>query len=238
MLERRLSAFLGGAEAPWRGKDLVGPQPAATLGDQEIERRIAFLTEHLEARRLHAQAWQFGWFAVNAGGMVASSVQAGFDAGDDRVFDIIEAVKGGIGTTYMVLSPMPAWRGSALVRQMPDQTRAEKLAQLRRAEELMREAAEHARRRKSWVVHLGNLGLNLAGATILFALDTPTLAALSLGIDTAVGEAQIWSRPWEPEQTWKDYEEMVMSGQMPRAARSTHWSLVPWRNGIALVAHF
>lgn len=235
---RSASAFLGGARAPWRGKDLVGPRSSATLTATEIDRRTAFLTEQLDDRRLHAEAWQFGWLFVNAGGTVVSSVQAVYDKGDDRAFDIIEAVKGGIGTGYMFVSPMPGWRGAELVRQMPHQTRAEKLAQLRRAEELMREAAEHARRRKSWVVHIGNLGLNLLGAAVLLGLDSPTNAAISFGLDTALGEAQIWSRPWSPEQDWEDYVRMVKTGEIVTGHPSTSWNVAPTGRGVAFVAHF
>lgn len=235
---RSASAFLGGAHAPWRGKDLVGPRSSATLTVTEIDRRTAFLSERLEDRRLHAEAWQFGWLFVNAGGTVVSSVEAVYDEGDDRAFDIIEAAKSSIGTAYMFFSPMPGWRGAELVRQMPDRTREEKLARLRRAEELMREAAEHAKRRKSWVVHIGNLGLNLVGAAILFGLDSPTNAAVSLGLDTAVGEAQIWSRPWAPEQDWEDYVRRVETGEISTGGPPIRWGIAPTGRGAAFVAHF
>ena len=235
---RDASAFVGGAQAPWRGKSVIGAQPAASLTDTEIERRVAYLTEHLDESRLHAEAWQFGWLAINAGGAAVSTVQATSDHGNEQVFDIIEAVKGGIGTTYQFVRPIPAWRGATLVHRMPNNTHEEKVAQLRYAEELMREAAEHARRRKSWVIHLGNLGLNLAGAAVLFALDSPKLAGISLGLDTVVGEIQIWTRPWAPETAWDNYRQMVETGQFAGAPRPVHWSFVPTGQGAAFVAHF
>jgi hypothetical protein len=222
-----MSAFSGGASAPWRGTDLVGARAAETLSDEEIEWRVAFLTERLRDRQCHARAWQLSWLTINAGGMLAAGVQAGFDEGDDRLFDIIEAVKGGVGTTYMILSPMPAWRGATILLPRPARTRDQKIARLRRAEEFLRESAEPARRRRSWIVHLQNVALNLAGAAILFARDSPDLAALSLGVDTAIGEIQISTRPCSPERDFEEYLSLVAAGRRPGPRPRASWSLAP-----------
>jgi hypothetical protein len=232
------SAAVGGPNAPWRGKDLVGPAPAASLTDEQIEQRIAFLDRRLDQSQTHSFLWQYGWMAVNGGGGVASGVQAGLDHGNDRIFDVLEAVKSGIGVVYLVLRPMPGWRGAGPIRAMPDATRADRIARLRRAEEMLREAAEHARRRKYWLVHLGNLGLNAATGAILLGLGSTRLAVLSAGLDTAIGEAQIWSRPWQPEEDWKEYERFVATGRVDPSLPPTTWRIGPAGRGIALQARF
>jgi hypothetical protein len=238
VLERGASEFLGGNDAAWREQDLVGPRSSDELSEREIDRRLSFLEQRLGDGRLRAESWQLGWLLINTSGTVLSSVQSVFDDGNSQVFDIIEAVKGGIGVGYMFVPPLPAWHGATPILEMPGDTRREKLAQLRRAEELLLEAAEHARRRKSWVIHLGNVGVNLVGAAALLGLGSPTLAALSFGIDTTVGEAQIWSRPWAPEEEWEEYVHMVETGGISTGGPSTRWSVVPTARGLALVAHF
>ena len=231
-------ASMGGPKLPWQGNDLVGPDGDGSLSDEQIEQRIAFIDHRLDERETHSVLWQYGWLAVNGGGGIASGVQAGFDDGNDRVFDILEAVKSGIGVTYLVLSPMPGWRGSAPIRDMPKATRADRLARLRRAEEMLREAAEHARRRKYWGVHLSNVGLNVATGAVLLGLGSTRLAAMSAGLDTLIGEVQIWSRPWQPEQDWKDYRRFVATGHTDPSEPPTAWRIGPVGPGIALQARF
>ena len=53
---------------------------------------------------------------------------------------------------------------------------------------------------------------NVATASILLGLDAPGLAARSFGVDTATGELQIWSQPWEPPHDWEDYQRFIAIG--------------------------
>lgn len=217
---------------------LADPAEAAALSDAEIDRRLEFLTARLDAGRRHAALWQYGWLGVNAVGGIAPAVQAGFDDGTDRDYDIIEASKGAIGVTYLLVAPMPGRHGADLIRAMPDATHADRAARLLEAERTLHETALRSEQRKQWLVHLGNLGLNLAGGIALFALGDPEKAGLSIGVDTAVGEVQILTQPWKPEKDWADYRAFVETGHASAVPTARSWHVVPARRGLALAVDF
>lgn len=220
------------------------PEPAlppgveASPGDAELDRRLAFLTRALDDDHLHAAAWQYGWLAVNAGGGAASAAQAATDSGTDRDYDIIEAGKSAIGVAYLLIAPMPGRHGADPIRDMPDATRADRLARLRRAEELLHAAAARAEERTHWAPHVGNVAFNLASAIPLFILGDAGNGALALGLDTAVGAVQIFTQPWNPAQEWQEYLELVATGQPPVPERHVRWRVGPHGPGLALALSF
>ena len=235
-LRHEVSLVMGGETTETRRP--VSVQDAASLTEEQIERRVAFLTARLDAGRRHAARWQYGWLVVNAGGGVVASARAPFDGGNDLAYDVTEAVKSGIGVLYLLLNPMPGYRGAEPIRAMPDQTRDDKLAQLVQAEHTLHAAAIRSQLRSGWLLHLGNLALNLAGGAALLAIDAPGQAALSAGLDTLVGEAQLWSAPWRPSQDWEDYERFVTSGQASPTPSSAHWRIMPTTGGLAFAVKF
>ena len=211
-------------------------QRDTSLSDDAIERRLTFLTDRLDAGERHAKWWQYGWLGVNGGGAAASAAIGATDNGNGQVYDVIEATKSAIGTVYLIVDPMPGEHGADPIRAMPRRTHADRLAQLTRAEQLLHDAAVRAEERHSLFMHLGNLGLNLAGGIALFALGDPGDAAMSVGIDTAVGEGQIWSQPWTPAADWADYERFIRGA--PPAARHTSWRIAPAGRGLSLAVRF
>lgn len=217
-----------------------GPKPtsaeaAAALPDAEIERRLAFITQRLDDGRTHAFLWQWGFFALNAGGMIAGAAVAPGDEGDDQVYDIIAASKGLIGVLYLLTSPMPGRHGADPIRDMPAATHAERAAQLAAAEALLYETAGRSYQRTSWVLHAGNAAINAAGASVLLAREAYGKAAQSFFIDFTVGEAQILLQPWQPLHDWKDYEQFTTGVPPEPQAR---WQLVPQAEGLALRLEF
>lgn len=235
---RSQTTTLMDALSPSPGAPPISATAAAALPDEVIEQRLAMLVERLDAGQFGARLWQYGWLAVNGGGVILAGSQAPSDEGSDRVFDIIEASKGAIGVIYLLLQPMPGRVGSEPVRDMPDATHDDKAARLVRAEELLFAAASRAEQRESWAIHVGNLALNAIGAAVLLGYDDAGLAALSFGLDTVVGELQIWSQPVQPVLDWDDYQFFVsrLSGDAPPPP--TSWHIVPNGSGLALQVRF
>ncbi len=217
------------------GRAPVSAEAAASLPESEIERRLAFVTERLDAGRSHAWWWQYGFLAVNAGGMIAATAVAPGDEGDDQVFDIIEASKGLIGVIYLLTSPMPGRQGADPIRAMPAATHAERAAQLAAAEALLFETAGRSYQRTTWVLHAGNVAINAAGGAVLLAREAYDKAALSFFLDTAIGEAQILLQPWQPLTDWREYQAFT-SGVPPHP--EARWRLVPREDGVALRYEF
>lgn len=216
----------------------IGMHTASTLTDQQIGQRLTFLTERLEHGRRHASLWQSGWFAVNGAGTIVSGVQAGFEDGNEQLYDIMEAGKAAAGVAYLLIDPMQGRHGAAPIRGLPDATHAERVARLAHAEAVLHAAAVRSRQRTSWAFHLGNLGFNLISGAVLLAVDEPTLAALSVGIDTVVGEAQIWTQPSAPLEDWQDYRRLVATGQAGMSSPPVSWHVIPTGHGVTVAVDF
>jgi hypothetical protein len=208
------------------------------LSDEQIERRVAFISERLDDNQLHAQVWQYGWLVVNAGGMVVGSVNGAKHSGTDQVYDIIQATKGGVGTAFLLLDPVPGRSGAESIREMPAVTRADKLARLARAEDLLSDGAQRARRRLWWPFHLANITFNAIGGAILLGLEDYKHAGLSFGVGAAVGEIEILTAPWEPTTDWEEYERFAATDGAVATAPAPRWRVVTRGSWVGVEAEF
>lgn len=217
---------------------LARAERAAHISDEEIDRRLTFLTERLDERRLHAALWKYGWLTVDSAGGIASAARAGFDDGSRRVNDISQAGKAVIGVAYLLLNPMPGVDGADPVRAMPAASREDKLARLGRAEEILAREAERAHDRTSWLLHLGNVVVNAAASAAVLAYGNDGLALQSFLIGTGVGELQIWSQPWKGPADWEEYEQFVATGGVEPPTPTAEWRIVPQGLGVGVAARF
>src|SRR5690606_14009632 len=140
----------------------------------------------------------------------------------ERADLVVSAAKAGIGLARTVWRPPSARRGADELRELPTGTPEACAARLALAEAILRRnAAESAARRRSWVPHLANLGLNLAGALIVAeGFDEPDWW-VSGALGFAVGEVQIWSHPWQAGTALADYERRFPASGVPRAPPRT-----------------
>ena len=205
----------------------------APRGAHEAEVRARFLEQRLDAGRLHARAWQWGWTAVNGGSALESTIAASRtnDAGE-RAFDVVQAAIAALGLVdVQLLHPMPGRSGADPMRGGDPATGLE------RGEQVLAERAERAKGRRQWPLHLENVALQAVGGGILLALGQPRYALISFGSGVAGGEAFIWSEPWRPRRDLADYERLAESGGLPSEPATT-LELVPAPGGVALrLAH-
>ena len=213
---------------------------AQALTTDQIDRRLAFLMQEMDDTKLHAAAWQYGWIFIDSAGALASAGQAAFGDEDKLAYHTMRAVKGAIGTAYLVLNPQPLRCGAEPIRRMPSETHSDKMDQLLAAENLMVEAAERAHQRTSWAYHIGNLLFNAAGAGAVYATGDESGALQALLIDTAAGELQVWTQPWEPPSQWEAYERMIAEDEGRAAAYvpGTRWRVITQGAGFAVQASF
>ena len=222
-----------------------GPKPltaeeAAQLSDEQISKRVDFVTQRLEDNRTHAALWYYGFLAVNAGGMIAGAATAPFESDeDDKIYDILNASLGLIGVTYLVADPLPGRSGADPVTEMPSTTHEERAAQLANGEEVLYRAAGRAKQRTGWLLTTGNVALNASAASVLLARESYGNAALLFFLNVAVGEAQILLTPWEPLTSWEQYRQLVDSGGVPPDPQ-VKWGVgpLPTGQGLALQAEF
>jgi hypothetical protein len=216
-------------------RDFPKPQDPA-----ELDARLHFLEERLDAGRLHAAAWNWGWLGVQVLSGISQIVDAEqADQAGDRARDSVNAFKSAVGITdILLIRPMPGIWGAGPLRAMPGGTEEERLAQLARGEEILRASADRAAARRSWQVHVGNFLFNLACSGVLLGLGHGEEAGITLATGTIGGEIQIWTEPWRGTRDLADYEHLVESGHASAPDPGQRWHLAPARDGLALEMRF
>lgn len=207
------------------------------LDDSEVTARLEFASERLDARRTHAQVWNWSWTTINAGAIVYESVLAA-QADDDpeRVAAISQALLAALGLVDMyVIRPFPGLRGADPAEELLDGTAAGRRAALARAEELLEANAARARNRKRWPLHLGNIAVNGAAGLAVWAAGSGTDGLITALAGILGGEVQIWSQPFHRERDLREYERRFSSTPTDPAARL---SLAPIPGGLALRLDF
>ncbi|HTY17772.1 MAG TPA: hypothetical protein VMH82_08590 [Myxococcota bacterium] len=207
--------------------------------DAELDARLNFLEERLDAGYLHAAAWYWGWLTID-GLSGISQIQDADQAREagDRSRDIVNAVKSTVGVAdILVIRPMPGRQGARPIRALPDGSHEEKLARLARGEEILRASADRVQANRSWGVHVGNFLFNLAGSAVLFGLGHSEAAGVTLATGAIGGEVQIWTEPWSGLRNLSDYQHLVESGHAS-TREPQPWHLAPARDGLALEMHF
>lgn len=213
---------------------------AAQLGDDEITRRLDFVTRSLDDHRTHGAWWYYGFLTVNAVGTIAGAATAAVeDNEDDQIYSILNSSLGLIGTGYMLAAPLPGRSGADPVRVMPSETHDDRAAQLAEAEDILYGAAGRAKQRTGWLLHTGNVVLNASAASVLLARESYGNAALLFFLNAAIGEAQILLTPWQPLTSWEEYQALIASGGVPPDPRA-RWGVgpLPGGQGLALRAQF
>jgi hypothetical protein len=203
-----------------------------TLSDVEIERRLDFIEQRLDASKRHAQVWYWSWMTVNLGATVGLSVGSALtEDGDTRASFIPQAVLAALGVADLtVFRPLEARFGAEPIRGLPDATHAQRLEKLERAEALLRSNAARAESRRSWLLHLANFGLNAAAGAATYFTGKTSDALVSFGSGWAGGELYIWSEPGAPARDWQDYERFKSRG----ATAGLRVSVVPGIGRVAL----
>ena len=211
------------------------------LNNDEIQWRIGFIADRLEASRKHATIWHWSWTAIDAGTMAWQITEAvDDDDSDDRGRAITEASKAFIGLVDLYwLRPMYARRGADELRALPQSTPAQKLAKLRKAENILERNATRADDRYSWPVHVGAVLLNFAGAGAIWATgggDSEALISAFAGI--AGAELMFWTEPGQPLRDLADYKKLTGGMSMSVSAAPSAWRLVAIPGGLAVSRTF
>lgn len=198
----------------------------------EISQRLTFLKRRLDEAQLHGQIWYYGWFAVNSGGLIASTGLAlTTHSHDDRVSNSVEAGKAAIGVADLLLRPLPARLGADPIRTMPGSPRERSQA----AEALLQANAARAELNRTLWPHLGNAIINLIGGGIVLAFGDWEDAAFTTGLDFVIGEIEILTEPSRAIDDLAAYRSRY--GELPRPTGSS-WHLSPSLHGVTVTFRF
>lgn len=208
----------------------------ASLSEEEIDQRLAFIEQRLNAGKPSARRWQYGWsgvFAANAAFRGYMAIKS--NNGDNQVSHTVDALKAAGALALLLFRPLPAIDGAEPLEAMPAKTREQKIVRLQAGESLLETNAQRARERTSWSRHLLAIGVNLVGSTAILALGDAKDAVKSNITGIAISQAQIWSQPWRAIDDLKDYEEQFPT--TPTAA-SRSWELSSIPGGLGITIHF
>lgn len=218
---------MGGAESI-----TVNP---SRLSTSDLDSRIAFIEERLDASRKHAYYWQWGWMGAYSTGLVLQSVRAGISEDNEHQADyVVSAVKAAGGVARMYFMPHPVRNGADPIREMGGSSREAKARKLAKAEELLLESARFSDRRWSEKAHLANVLVNVAGGAIIWGLGAPSDALSSTLVGIAVGTANILSAPGAGSKDLDDYKSRFGMG----TAKRWDWKVVPTMGGAAVHVTF
>lgn len=206
----------------------VRPELSA-LGDEEISQRLHFIEQRLDDGRRHANYWQLGWsgfYAVSGAVQGASAIRT--DDGDNRANYIVGATKSALALTTQLLRPLGARLGADEIRAMPGESRVDRLRQLGRGEDLLRQNAERAGERTMWKTHLTSLAVNLAGGAAIWAFGDSKDALISVASGIAFSELAIWTQPGRAITDLEDYKNKFPGYH---SQRKFSWHLFPTKQG-------
>jgi hypothetical protein len=198
--------------------------------------RLEWLVPRLDSRELYGDIWWKSWTGFYATGIVYQSVQASIDDDDGKQADaIVGAVKALIGTTRLLwVRPTARLGADPLLDQGAPASEETCLAMVSQGEDLLQKAAKESQRRWDWKPHTFNVALNLAGALIATQAFHAGKGWESMGIGIAVGEAMIFSHPWQGRSDLEEYEAAFGPPTTPQ----TSWSIQPYHAGLRLQVNF
>ncbi len=192
--------------------------------DEEVERRLAFIGDRLDARRLHTEIWQGAWTGINGGTAVILGISASrINSRDDRIAFGTQSVLAliGLGDQYLI-RPIPGLNGVGSIRRLPDTTPEQKKEKLAKAEAILWASANREAERTDWPYHLGNAALNSAAGAVIGIFGKTKDGIIAGASGFLGGIVYAFSEPWGRQQDWRDYQRFRKG--LPYA-QSSGWSV-------------
>lgn len=214
----------------------AGADQKTPLSEEEMEQRLAFITQRLNAGRTGARTWQYGWggfFATTAAAQGYLAIQS--NDSDNRANYTVGALKSTAGLAMLLLRPLPAIKGAEPIASMPAGTPQQKAARLQSAENLLRTNARRAEERTSWPRHLIAIAFNLFSGTAIAALGDVKDAAVSNLTGITISQAHIWSQPSRAIEDLDDYEREFPAAP---ANEEVSWQLTSIPGGLGITMRF
>jgi len=218
----------------------------AALSDDQVKERLAFITKSLEAGQPGARRWSYGWIGLYGTGALAMGVLAATDwktgpdvdnsTGQDM---LVGSGTFALGVVGLVMDPFTPATAAKKLGRLPESSAAERLAKLKRAEELLRQCAKRERAGRGLTTHLLNAGVNAAaGIVTVAAFDRPAGDGLmTFAIGEAVSLLNIFTQPMRAVRDLKKYEAGYPAAAAAESQRLT-WSLTAFPGGIGLRLQF
>jgi hypothetical protein len=186
---------------------------STSISDRDLDARLAFLDESLQAPQQHAKIWWWGWLAFYSAAAVVEAARIPLvkstdeDAAAQRADLALSTVKAIGGVLSIVLRPLDAMEGAHLMRRVEGSGRDAKLVRLAVGEAALERNTRESERSFSWLRHTILVLANVAhGLIVWLGYDDLQRGAISTGLGLAFGELVIWTQPWEPRASLEEYQ--------------------------------
>jgi hypothetical protein len=209
--------------------------------DIDVANRLVWLERVIDREAFGTRVWRGSWLGFFGGATALEGVLAAVtkDTGV-RVDSAVNAGKAATAFAFVLFSPASAGPRADRLREMPRETRAERIAKLRVAEATLRALADEERDRRGWFPLIGGALLNAGGAWISWAAHRGNGALGWIGASTglAIAQLQFHTQPTGALRAWQAYQRAgrgVSLGEPPPVLR---WSIRPSAGGVAVHAAF
>jgi hypothetical protein len=195
--------------APALAQEAITPQ-STNASNAELDKRIKYIAQRLDASKTHGQIWHYGWLTVNTANTAVSGYYAATSSKTDNIVkNAVSAGTSTIGIASQYLDPLEARYGSDPFINMPEATRDDKIAKLQTAEKQLIRNAERSEERLGLVKHGGNLGLSLAAGLIVGLVGDGEDGVVTGATTFVGGLANIFSEPWEADDDLERYKAFI-----------------------------
>ena len=195
--------------------------PLPGMPESEMDERERFLDAAIQHNAHLTQAWHGVVTGGYALGFVVEAARAVSAKHPSPRFDLsYGAAKAAFGVAGRMARPVRAVFGPSPKELYPGDSHAARAQRLVAAEEMLRIDAKQNDNRYKWYSHTINLVLNLAGGLVtgLYYHDWAR-GASSIAVGVAVGEASIWTQPWQAKRAYKkDKQRYGLSGSSSGAS--------------------
>jgi hypothetical protein len=191
---------------------------SADVGRQDASARIEFIHHTMPRARRRAKRWSLGWTlgfaALTAGQLALIPLQ---DYPEQKRVLLVNSGSTALGAAFMAFAPPKVIRHEKRLEAELAAKGYDRCAVLTIAEQLLVSEAEAEQFGQSWLMHGGNVLINLGAGLILgLGWDSWQSAWLTTVVGTLVGEVMIWTQPMDATRTLERYRTGTWIGQTAR----------------------
>jgi hypothetical protein len=214
---------------------LTAAAAAADEPDESVRRKLAFLEDRLTRGEPAASTWWNAWYITYLAATAGQAAVAGAVRDRDLRADMaVGAVSSALGVVPLGLFDFPARYAGTALRARPARTPAERRAKLALGEKLLRESAEAEAFGRSWLAHLGCVGVSaLSGLVLAVAYKRGVSSLITVATNLAVGELQVWTQPTAAVRDWAAYQQGTLGAPASAAPVRLGVALAPLDRGAA-----
>lgn len=195
------------------------------LEEAELDARLALVDQRLQAHKLGARLWWYGWqsfFGAVVGYQIFETTRS--EPGTARRWaSIIGTVGASLATIQMWILPLPAAYAPQRYRRMPTRTRQQREAKLRYGLESIETSATRESLARGPGAHALPIVWSATWATTLsLKFDSPGRTAFLVVGGFVITQARIWTGPQRAIGDWDQIRTTICQHEYTRGPRDRH----------------